>query len=129
MYHRLMRWIRSLSDCPLVARLAKCHGSVHNPGDSVVVAVFGHDDRDDDRNKYVYRIDPHTSRTPEPKYHLDFLITADCTVYKYMVRRVRSKWTWMRFEYELRDTYGRDVVRRIREAFGGQAPMPCGKGT
>ncbi len=122
-----MGWIKRLSDCPWVARLCKYHGPIHNPEQTVVVAVSGHSDYDDDWNKQVYRIEPRTSRKQKPEYHLDFVITANCTVYKYKFRRLRCKWTWERFAHQLRDKYGQDVVRQIREAFGDDGHDPCGK--
>lgn len=124
-----MDWIKRLADCPQVARLVKDHGRVINRRETSVVAVFGHDDHDDDCNKLVYRIDPGMGRPPEPGYHVDFVIMADCTVYKHPCRWIRCKWTWEEFAQELRDPRGRQIIRRIQEAFGNEARVPCGERT
>lgn len=120
-----MSWVKRLPDCPAVSRHVKYHGWVLNPAEKVIVAVFGHDDYDDDQNKLVYRIDPLTGRRPKPGYHVDFVIRADCTVFKYRWR-FRFKWSWTKFDQKLRDSYGQEVIRRIREAFGKDAQEPCG---
>ena len=122
-----MGWIKRLIDCPPLARLIEYHGWVLNPAEKGVVAVFGHDDYDDDQNKRVYRIDPLTGRRPEPGYHVDFVITSGCAVFKYRWR-FRFKWSWIKFGRKLRDACGQDVIRRIRDAFREDTREPCDGG-
>ena len=107
-------------------KLLNFHGSLVNTDDNLLVVLFGHDGPDDDINKYVSEVRPNQRVEPREWFHVDFVVTAKCTVWKYRGPfGWRWRWTWQKFETELGRS-GERWVREIRQALGEAAPPPCG---
>lgn len=110
-------------------RWLKWHGPVANPpGGGPVVVLFGRDGPDDDDQKYVVKVRPGESLPRQQGYHVDFVVSAECTVWKYWLGRVHSTMTWEEMRRRLGRT-GQQWVAAIQEAFGREAPPPCGRRT
>jgi len=115
----------------ILDRLAKHHSYVMNICTHPIVAVFGKDGRKDDEEKCYIKLMPgEGSKTPHG-YHLDWLIRQDCYVIECKTR-FQSCWKVISFEGFCRKIHsdrklGKNIILRIREAFGEDAPPPCGK--
>ena len=104
----LERWTNSRS----AKRVLNFHGRVVNAEDKLQVVLFGHDGPDDDVNKYVSEVQPNEAVEPREEFHVDFVVSANCTVWKFRGPfGWRWRWSWKRFEKKL----GRDGEKWIRE--------------
>jgi len=118
----LDRWTDSCS----AKRVLNYHGRVVNAEEKLQVVLFGHDGPDDDVNKYVSEVRPNQAVEPRKGFHVDFVVSANCTVRKFRGPfGWRWRWTWKRFEKELgRD--GEKWIREIKQTLGQDATTPCG---
>jgi len=113
-------------------KVGKYHSHIKNTCTHPIVAIFGKDGREDNAKKCVIKLKPGEGSNPPNGYHLDWLIRQDCHVIECRTR-FQSSWTIIPWEEFCRKIHpdketGKDIIRRIEESFGNEAPPPCGKG-